>query len=55
MMWGFFIGMHFFYILYSKSSDTYYIGETEDLGLRVTQHNSGKYAGAFTTRASDWI
>jgi putative endonuclease len=29
------------YILYSASRDRYYIGQTEDLGRRLDEHNSG--------------
>jgi len=29
------------YILYSKSSDKYYIGHTGDVEKRLNQHNSG--------------
>lgn len=30
------------YVLYSKSHDKYYIGQTENLQSRVKAHNSGK-------------
>ena len=33
--------MYFTYILYSKSKDNYYIGQTHDLKLRLERHNSG--------------
>jgi putative endonuclease len=29
------------YILYSKSRDQYYIGQTEDITRRLAQHNAG--------------
>ncbi len=30
------------YILKSKQSDRYYIGQTNDLGLRLIRHNTGQ-------------
>ena len=33
---------YFVYILESKRSDRYYIGQTEDLHSRVARHNSGR-------------
>jgi len=47
--------MNYVYILYSKSLDKYYIGETLDLQERVKQHNSGFYKTAFTKQTKDWI
>jgi len=41
------------YILYSKSSDRYYIGHTGDvLEERIRKHNS--HHGGFTGRSADW-
>ncbi|HQV73976.1 MAG TPA: GIY-YIG nuclease family protein [Flavobacteriales bacterium] len=42
------------YILYSPSLDLYYVGETEDIEVRQTQHNVHTFRGAFTSRAADW-
>ena len=39
----------FVYILYSKSKDRYYIGQTENLDKRVGEHNIRKNLGA-----GDW-
>jgi len=33
--------MYFIYILYSKSYDRFYIGQTDDLDRRLIQHNAG--------------
>ena len=33
--------MYVVYILYSKSTDHYYVGQTDNLDRRLTQHNSG--------------
>ncbi|MBL7014472.1 MAG: GIY-YIG nuclease family protein, partial [Candidatus Marinimicrobia bacterium] len=32
---------YFVYVLYSESSDQYYVGHTEDIDRRLNQHNSG--------------
>jgi len=32
---------YFVYILYSESTDSYYKGQTSDLELRLSRHNSG--------------
>jgi putative endonuclease len=46
--------MHYFYIIYSKKIDRYYIGESENVVKRLKQHNSHYFKNAFTTAASDW-
>jgi putative endonuclease len=46
--------MHFVYIIYSKSVDKYYIGETHDVEKRVNLHNQGNNKSAFTTISDDW-
>jgi putative endonuclease len=46
--------MHFFYIIYSESLDTFYIGETYSVVERVFKHNSHTYENSFTKIASDW-
>ncbi|MFO7841503.1 MAG: GIY-YIG nuclease family protein, partial [Fidelibacterota bacterium] len=33
--------MYFTYILYSETSDRYYIGYTSDLSKRLEKHNNG--------------
>jgi len=47
--------MNLVYILYSKSLDKYYIGETVDLEERIKQHNSKFYDSAYTEKAIDWV
>ena len=42
--------MYIVYVLYSKSKDRYYIGQTADLATRLSAHNFRKNLGA-----SDWI
>ena len=45
--------MCYFYILYSKSLDKYYIGHTcDDINQRLRRHNS-EHKG-FTGKANDW-
>ena len=34
--------MHFVYVLYSKSVNRYYCGETADLADRLNRHNHGR-------------
>ncbi|KYG72448.1 GIY-YIG nuclease family protein [Roseivirga echinicomitans] len=46
--------MHYVYILYSPSTDRYYIGETAFVSGRLEQHNSGFYKNSVTKIASDW-
>ena len=48
----FFVMEYCCYILYSAKIDRYYIGHTEDLELRLLQHNSG--ISTFTSKATDW-
>ena len=45
--------MSFFaYIIYSPKLDRYYIGYTEDIIIRLIQHNNG--ISTFTAKAVDW-
>jgi putative endonuclease len=41
------------YILYSKSIDNYYVGYTNDIDRRLSEHNRKK--GKFTDRGIPWI
>ena len=34
--------MYFVYILYAEKFDRYYIGQTDNLELRLSRHNSGR-------------
>jgi putative endonuclease len=45
---------HFIYIIYSKYSDKFYVGETSNIIWRILQHNSGFYESSFTKQATDW-
>ena len=46
--------MHYLYILYSKSSQKFYIGETNNLEERISKHNTHIYSNSFTKIANDW-
>ena len=46
--------MHFLYIIYSKSVDKYYSGETDNVEIRLKKHIENTYDGSFTKIASDW-
>ena len=46
--------MHFVYVIYSRSVDRYYIGETVDIVERLIQHRMHHYVGSFTSIADDW-
>ena len=40
------------YILFSESSGRYYIGHTQNIGIRLFQHNTGQ--GNFTSKYGPW-
>ena len=46
--------MHYLYIIYSKSCDKFYTGETYDLIKRIEQHRNHLYQNSFTKIATDW-
>jgi len=46
--------MHYLYILYSKSANRYYVGETPDLDIRLTQHILHHFKKGYTKAANDW-
>ena len=48
------ISSHYIYVAYSVTIDRYYVGETDNIERRLTEHNTHISKGAFTTRASDW-
>ena len=47
--------MHWCYVVYSPTLDKFYIGETENLELRITQHNTAFFKSSYTSKASDWM
>jgi putative endonuclease len=44
----------FVYILFSRSIDSFYIGQSIDPTLRLEEHNLHLKSRAFTKRADDW-
>ncbi len=46
--------MHYCYVIYSQTLNKYYIGETENVEIRLEQHNNGYFKGAYTKPANDW-
>ncbi|MFH6961600.1 GIY-YIG nuclease family protein [Flavobacterium plurextorum] len=46
--------MHYLYILYSTSSQKFYIGETNDVDERILKHRNHFYSNSFTKIANDW-
>ncbi len=51
---GFLRYMAFYiYILYSDSSDIYYVGYTNDFERRLTEHNNSEFA-TFTSKHRPW-
>ena len=44
--------MYVVYVLYSPSIDRLYIGQTQNLTKRLSQHREG--LARFTSRAKDW-
>ena len=50
-----FIFMHKVYILYSNTFDKFYVGETQNIAVRLEQHNQGFYQNSFTGFTNDWI
>ena len=44
--------MYFVYILYSRSADRYYVGQTENVESRLESHGSG--ISPYTSHAKDW-
>jgi putative endonuclease len=46
--------MHYLYILHSKITDKFYIGETHDFTEHLEKHNNHSYDNSYTKIASDW-
>ena len=46
--------MHFIYIIYTNAFDKFYVGESIDPIIRVSQHNDGFYKGSSTFYTKDW-
>ena len=46
---------HYVYILYSEKLDRYYIGQTEDVELRLSFHNNPVEPRKFTAKGIPWV
>ncbi|MFB6320239.1 GIY-YIG nuclease family protein [Saccharicrinis sp. FJH54] len=46
--------LYYVYILYSEESDSFYIGQTQDIPHRIHEHNTHIYKGSETRKAGDW-
>jgi len=46
--------MHYLYILFSNSSQKFYIGETNNIQERILKHQNHFYSNSFTKIAEDW-
>jgi putative endonuclease len=46
--------MFYIYILYSKSSDKYYIGSTPDVNRRLEEHNNPSVFNKYTAKHIPW-
>ena len=45
---------HYFYIIYSKTVGSYYLGETSNLDQRLDYHNNKPNSKGFSKLANDW-
>ena len=43
------------YVLYSATLNRYYTGATNNVSLRMEEHNSVKYVDAYTSKGRPWI
>ncbi|MCJ8210335.1 GIY-YIG nuclease family protein [Mucilaginibacter sp. RS28] len=43
---------YYLYIIYSETLDKYYVGQTEDLDRRLSEHLAG--ISTYTSKAKDW-
>ncbi|MDX2173109.1 MAG: GIY-YIG nuclease family protein [Bacteroidota bacterium] len=46
--------MAFVYILYSQSTDTFYIGSCKDLKQRLLEHQEKVFEKSYTSYIDDW-
>ncbi|WP_394759558.1 GIY-YIG nuclease family protein [Flavobacterium sp.] len=46
--------MHFVYVLYSRKTDSFYIGETSNIENRLLWHNNKEFQKAYTKITDDW-
>jgi putative endonuclease len=46
--------MFYIYILYSKNSDKFYVGQTDDVQRRLNEHNHPEINTKFTAKYIPW-
>lgn len=46
--------VHYCYIIYSPTLDSFYTGQAVDPHIRLIEHNEGKYKQSYTKLTSDW-
>jgi len=46
--------MYYLYILYSETSDLYYVGHTDNYQRRFTEHNTSDH-NTFTSKHRPWL
>jgi putative endonuclease len=51
----FFAAVYYIYILFSASSDRYYIGHTPDVQKRLKEHNNPSRSDKYTAKHLPWI
>jgi putative endonuclease len=51
----FFAAMYYVYILFSTSSDRYYIGHTPDVQKRLEEHNNPQRSDKYTAKHLPWM
>ncbi|MCB9314819.1 MAG: GIY-YIG nuclease family protein [Lewinellaceae bacterium] len=44
--------MYYVYIIYSATTDKYYVGSCQDLNRRLTEHNTGR--STYTKTGAPW-
>jgi len=47
--------MFYVYALYNKTAHKTYIGQTEDLGRRLRQHNEHEFIGFTSRYQGEWV
>ena len=46
--------MYFVYIIYSDKLNRYYVGTTDDVERRLSEHNHDFYKNSFTSKGIPW-
>ena len=47
--------MYYIYIIYSTSSDKYYVGYTSDYERRLYEHNHQEFFNTYTSKHRPWV